>query len=216
MPIINFSHYKGGVGKSTLTASVAVALKMNGLSVSILDLDGLQSSIYFNKLRIKNGHEPIECSSAETVDEIKATCEKFRDSEKILLIDSGGYDSDISRYSMLASDILITPVAPSMVELNGLQKYAKILKQISEKYEQPFKTNVVINNADIRSKGMITELRQYIQKHNTYLDLFETVIYSRADYKKAYGAGIGVTELDNSKASIDIQQFVIEIQKELE
>ncbi|SFM30882.1 division plane positioning ATPase MipZ [Pelosinus propionicus] len=213
--IINFSHYKGGVGKSTLTLNVATGLNLSGVSVSILDLDGLQSSILFNKLREKNGHTPIECFEVKNEEEMKVLFQQFSADDKILLVDSGGYDSEINRFAMLSADILITPVGPSQVELFALQKYTDILKQISEKSGQIFRTNVVINNADIRSKATITELKHYIQQQSTYLDLYKTVVYSRADYKKAYASGLGVMELDiGSKAAFEINQLVKEIQRD--
>jgi chromosome partitioning protein len=90
-----------------------------------------------------------------------------------------------------------------------------ILKQISEKNGQVFKTNVVINNADIRSQGSLTQLKEFITKNNTYIDLYKTVIYSRADFKKAYGEGLGVVEMDaNSKAALELMNLVKEIQKD--
>jgi chromosome partitioning protein len=207
--IINLSHYKGGVGKTTLATNLAIAL-----GASILDLDGQQSSVLFNRLRAKNGHKPIECFTAESVEDMKVIFRQFT-VNKMLIIDSGGYDSDINRFAMLSADMLITPVSPSQVEIFGLQKYEIVLKQISEKYGRQFKTNVVINNADVRSKGAIMQLKKFISIRSSF-DLFSTIINSRADYKKAYGEGVSVVELDaNSKATDEINSFVREIRKEL-
>lgn len=209
MVIINLSHYKGGVGKTTLATNLAIAL-----GASILDLDGQQSSVLFNRLRVKNGHKPVECFTAESVDDMKGIFRQFT-GNKMLIVDSGGYDSDINRFAMLSADMLITPVSPSQVEIFGLQKYEIVLKQISEKYGRQFKTNVVINNADVRSKGAILQLKKFISVRSSF-DLFSTIINSRADYKKAYGEGVSVVELDaNSKATDEINSFVREIRKEL-
>lgn len=207
--IINLSHYKGGVGKTTLALNLAVSLK-----ASILDLDGQESSILFNKLRQLNGHDPLECFVAKDESEMKDVFRKFTD-DKILIVDSGGYDSDINRFAMLSADMLITPVAPSQVELFGLQKYEAILKQISEKYGQVFKTNVVINNADIRSKGAISQLKKFVADRSINFDLFSTIIHNRADYRKAYGEGVSVVEMDaGSKAADEIESLTKEIRKE--
>lgn len=207
--IINLSHYKGGVGKTTLATNLAISL-----GASILDLDGLQSSLLFNRLRVKNGHAAIECFTADTVDEMKSIFRKFS-TTKTLIVDSGGYDSDINRFAMLSADMLITPVSPSQVEIFGLQKYEIVLKQISEKYKRDFKTNVVINNADIRSKGAILQLKKFISVRSSF-DLFSTIIHNRADYKKAYGDGVSVFELDpTSKATDEINGFIREIREEL-
>lgn len=219
--IINFSHFKGGVGKTSLSLSVTTALIKTGYEVTILDLDGLESSILFNKIRVKNGYASINCITlkktdmGEVVAEMKDIFKDFIGDDKILIIDSGGYDGDINRFAMLSSDIIITPVSPSQVEVFGLQKYMGVLKQISEKSGQIFKTNIVINNADIRSKQSIVQLKEFIVKNDTYMDLYETIVYSRADFKKAYGEGLGVVELDeNSKAALEIMELIKEIQKD--
>ncbi|MBP2643678.1 MAG: plasmid partitioning protein [Firmicutes bacterium] len=209
--IINLSHYKGGVGKTTLAINLAIALK-----APILDLDGQQSSVLFNKLRKVKGSKPIDCFTAETEDELKDIFQQFTSPDKLLVVDSGGYDSNINRFAILAADMLITPVAPSQVELFALQKYSSILSSISDTYGQPFKTNVVINNADIRSKAAIIQLKHFIQTNNTYLDLFSTIIHCRSDYKRAYSEGSSVIELDaHSKASFELNQLVKEIKREL-
>jgi len=220
--IINFSHFKGGVGKTSLTINTAIALQKEGYEVVILDLDGLESSVLFNKIRVKNGYDSLNCivlksvGIKEIVAEIKEIFKEFSgDNNKILMVDSGGYDGDVNRYTMLNAEILITPVSPSQVEVFGLQKYMAVLKQISKKSGQVFKTNVVVNNADIRSQGSITELKEFIAENNDYMDLYQTIIYSRAIFKQAYGEGLGVVESDtNSKAALEIMQLVKEIKKD--
>lgn len=213
--IINLSHFKGGVGKTTLTINIAIALKKIGYDVSILDLDGLQSSILFNKMRVKNGYSSINCLAIETLEEMKMVFKEFNNDAKFLIVDSGGYDGDINRFAMLNADIIITPVAPSQVELFGLQKYTSILKHMSEKTGQIFKTNIIINNADVRSQGAIKELQNFIKDNDIYMDLYKTVVCSRADFKRAYGEGLGVIELDaDCKAASEVISLVKEIQKD--
>jgi len=219
--ILNFSHFKGGVGKTALTLNVAVALKCAGHDVTILDLDGLESSVLWNRIRVNNGHEALNCITvrsagiAEIVAELAGVFEEFGGDDRILLVDSGGYDGDINRFAMIHADILITPVSPSQVEVFGLQKYMEILKQITAKTGQVFKTNVVVNNADIRSQSAIAELKGFIEGNEEYLDLYNTVIHSRTAFKHSYGEGLGVVEWDtNSMASSEIRALVEEIKRD--
>ncbi len=87
--IINVSHMKGGVGKTAITTNLGVKFK-----APILDLDGQQSSVMFNKLRIAKGHEPLACITVETLDEVKALFAKYSGEDKsLLLVDSGGISS---------------------------------------------------------------------------------------------------------------------------
>ena len=48
---------------------------------------------------------------------------KYQDNkDNLLIIDSGGYDSQINRMALVEADILITPVGISQIELFGLTK----------------------------------------------------------------------------------------------
>ena len=175
----------------------------------------------FNRIRVKNGYNGINCIAlksvgiAEIIEEMKGIFEAYNKDNKYLLIDSGGYDGDINRYAMLGSDLLITPVSPSQVEVFGLQKYMAILKEISVKSGQVFKTNVVINNADARSQGALAELKGFINENSEYINLYNTVVYSRAVFKQAYGVGLGVVEWDaNCKAACELLELIEEIKKD--
>lgn len=203
--IINLTHQKGGVGKSTLATNIAVAL--NGM---IIDLDSQKSSIFWNKIRTSNNLEPLICVSVDDEKELKQVIKENAD--KNIIIDSGGYNSFLTQMAILNCDILLTPVAPSQVELFGLQNFIKILQQIGNEVGQNIQTNVVINNADPRSKKAIQELQNFVTKHSLNLNLLNSVIHSRADFKRAYGAGLSVTELDNKgMAAAEIKQLVNEL-----
>lgn len=203
--IINLTHQKGGVGKSTLSTNLAVAL-----DAIIIDLDKQRSSVLWNKIRTSNGRESIECF---TVDDEKEMRQVIKDnSSKNIIIDSGGYDSGMTRMAILLADIILTPVSPSQIELFGLQNFSKILQQISNEVGQTIQANVIINNADTRSKISIQELQKFVTDNNTYFNLLDTVIHCRADFKKAYGDGLSVVELDGKgKAASEIQCLVKEL-----
>lgn len=205
--IINLTHQKGGVGKSTLTTNIAV-----NLGADILDLDSLQACVRWNYTRRSKGNIPLACIRAETDQEALKIINKYKRIGKTLVIDSGGYDSEMNRLAILASEILITPVSPSQIELFGLQDFIKILKESSQQVKYPIMTNVIINNADVRSRTEINKLKSFIKTNSKYLDCFMSVIHSRAYFRKAYELGLSVEELDpTSKASDEIRMFCKEI-----
>ncbi|OQB44660.1 MAG: CobQ/CobB/MinD/ParA nucleotide binding domain protein [bacterium ADurb.Bin157] len=204
--ILNVAHQKGGVGKSTIAINLAVSLKAD-----ILDLDNQHSCILFNKIRKANGLDPLNCFSCDEESEIDLILKQYLNS-KTLIIDSGGFDSKNNRLALIKSNLIITPVSPSQIELFGLQKFERILKEASEILKINIKTNVVINNADARSKGITKTVREYIEENPAYLNLFKTVIHNRADFKKAYASGLGATELGRKgKAADEVQQLTKEI-----
>jgi chromosome partitioning protein len=206
--ILLYSHQKGGVGKSTLAINHAYFK-----GCSIIDLDSQNSSMLFNQLRKMNDMKSIECFTADTVDEFKELVKNYKSNkENMIIIDSGGYDSEINRLALISADIIITPVGASQIELFGLQKFRNILNDASDATGTNVKTHVLINNVDSRSKKKISELREYIEKNEKYFNLLESVIHTRVDFKNAYGDGLTVKELDReSKATQEIKSLTKEI-----
>ena len=206
--ILLYSHQKGGVGKSTLAINHAYFK-----GCSIIDLDSQNSSMLFNQLRKMNDMKSIECFTADTVDEFKELVKDYKSNkENMIIIDSGGYDSEINRLALISADIIITPVGASQIELFGLQKFRNILNDASDATGTNVKTHVLINNVDSRSKKKISELREYIEKNEKYFNLLESVIHTRVDFKNAYGDGLTVKELDKeSKATQEIKSLTKEI-----
>ena len=202
--ILLYSHQKGGVGKSTLAINHAYFK-----GCSIIDLDSQNSSMLFNQLRKMNDMKSIECFTADTVDEFKELVKDYKSNkENMIIIDSGGYDSEINRLALISADIIITPVGASQIELFGLQKFRNILNDASDATGTNVKTHVLINNVDSRSKKKISELREYIEKNEKYFNLLESVIHTRVDFKNAYGDGLTVKELDKeSKATQEIKSL---------
>jgi len=137
--IVTVAHQKGGVGKSTIATNLAVEMR-----IPIIDLDSQHSCYLFSLLREEEQGKTLHVFTPETVEEIKQTLENM-DHDKVI-IDSGGYDNDLNRFALLISDIVITPVSPSQIEVFGLLKFAEIVEE-AKKYNPSLMVHVLINNA---------------------------------------------------------------------
>lgn len=208
--VVLFSHQKGGVGKSTTAINHAYSK-----GCPIIDLDSQNSSMLFNQLRKMQNKESLDCYTPNSINEFNEMIKEYKaNKENMIIIDSGGYDSEINRLALISADIIITPVGASQIELFGLQKFRGILNEASEATGTSVKTHVLINNVDSRSKKKINELQEYISKNKNYFNLLDSIIHSRVDFKNAYGDGLTVEELDkDSKASQEIDSLVKEIDK---
>jgi chromosome partitioning protein len=210
--ILLLGHQKGGVGKSTISINLAYQLSKKYDDTILYDLDSQNSAMLFNQLRKSMNLKTIDCIRENDAD-FNELVEKYKGNKNnLLLIDSGGYDSNINRLALIKADLIITPVGISQIEIFGLQKFRKILKEASEAIESKVKTNVLLNNIDSRSKSKIIDLQNYIKENTEYFNLLDTVIHTRADYKNSYGDGLTVKEY-NKKG--DAQDEVKALSKEI-
>jgi len=210
--IVLFSHQKGGVGKSTIAINFAYQIQKKYDDINILDLDSQHSAVLFNQLRTSEKLPIIQCVTQNEVNLTEFLSKYRANKNNLLVIDSGGYDSDINRTALIKADIIITPVGISQIEIFGLQKFRKILKDASEALGKKIKTNVLLNNVDSRSKSKLKDLQDYIIEKHNYFNLLESTLYSRADYKNSYGEGLTVKELNKKgQAQKEIEKFTKEI-----
>jgi len=210
--IVLFVHQKGGVGKSTASINSAYELRKSFKDISLFDLDSQNSVKLFNQLRSKTKEKLIDCYINDDIFFDKLVKKYKNNKDNLLIIDSGGYDSQINRTALVEADMLITPVGISQIELFGLQKFRKILKEASSYLKKDVKSHILLNNVDPRSKKAISAVREYISKNSGYFKLLSATLHTRADYKHSYAKGLSVKEYNKKgEASKEIKALSKEI-----
>jgi len=229
MPILAVAHQKGGVGKSTIAVNLAVMM-----NADLLDLDAQNSSIIFNNWRaqpIENGGAGKPALHAYTLEEVgcKLPCQEpiqakflpklfeyYNKSKSLLIVDTGGYDYDLTRITLLYADYILSPVGLSAVERFGLESFETILKKAEEAKGRPVKTHVVINNADYRSKKSIRDIQGFVTDNPHHFILLNTILGSRIDFKRVIETGMSIVESDpKGKSAQELLSLESEIRKEL-
>ncbi|MFY9088928.1 AAA family ATPase [Arcobacter aquimarinus] len=189
--IITVAHTKGGVGKSTLAWNLAHALHAAGEVVKIVDLDFQQTLYFINTL---NEESTMEVLQPQTADEL---LDIFEDHHGYLIVDVGGFDSDINRLAMSKADKIVVPVSSSVTEIIGFQTFKDILKDIDA-----VSISVVLNNIHPLQKEF-TNIEQIVQKEN--MKLLKTVVRSRKIYKDSLGFGKSVFDTGEKRAIEEIE-----------
>ncbi|MDS1370681.1 ParA family protein [Aliarcobacter butzleri] len=189
--IITVAHTKGGVGKSTLAWNLAHSLKATGKTVRIVDLDFQQTLYFINAL---NEDSQIEVLQPETITEL---LDIFKNNKGYLIVDVGGFDSDINRTAMEKANKIVVPVSSSVTEVIGFQTFKDILKDIDA-----VSINVVLNNIHPLQKDF-TDIEDVIQNEN--MKLLKTVVRSRKIYKDSLGFGKSVFDTTDKKAIEEIR-----------
>jgi chromosome partitioning protein len=156
----------------------------------MLDLDQQHSSLLWNRLREKDGRQPLPCTIADSARELQDIVLEYAGVKgKILVVDCGGFDSDVNRVAIRHADIILTPIRPSQIEIFGLQKFLRILE------EEGKQAKVVISGALPQSIGRVEGLKEYISGKDRF-QLMKAVVRYRMDFQTAYAAGLSVIELN--------------------
>ena len=204
--IITVAHSKGGVGKSLLAWHLAI-----GLKTPIVDLDFQKTLVYTNNLRKANGFKKLELIQPETPEAFIELMDEWPEDRNII-IDVGGFDSNLNRAAIYISDIIITPAVDRVTEMAGLYKFHQIIEELSSKMKTNIQADILLNDVSPTQKdfSIIEDLVDNLKHFN----LMDTIVAHRADFYKTMEEGKGVTEIEGkSKAKKELKELIKEIKK---
>ncbi len=137
--VITLGNEKGGTGKSTAAMHLAVALLKLGYKVGTIDLDGRQATLsrYLTNRRAlaKTIHRDVPMPLHRRIERAEADRRQAAESEdkarfgealveladrQIVIVDTPGSDSYLSRLAHANADMLITPINDTLLDIDIL------------------------------------------------------------------------------------------------
>jgi len=132
----------------------------------------------------------------------------------VSIIDVGGFDSDFARLSIGLSDILISPLSENTVEVLGLKKYEKVIRDVSEILETHIVSKVVANKMS-PSRKKFDDFKNFVTQ-SPHFKAFETILRARVAYDKAISFGKSVIEHnEDEKAVAEFSSFLDELEHDV-
>ena len=195
MLVIAFVTQKGGTGKSTLAASLAVAAEEVGERVAALDLDPQASLTHWGERR--NGETPLVDKT--TPDKLTGALTALtKHGYTLAILDTAGIDSPATVAAMRAADIALVPARPSLADIEATKPTYAALSRMGRSYA------FVLNQCAPQLKGgRVMDAAKALRLLGV---LAEPLIALRADHQDAFGLGLGVTEHDpKGKAADEIR-----------
>lgn len=215
---------KGGVGKSVIAANLAVTLAHRGRNVLLIDADKQQSSSKWGSTRTMEGHDPpIQVAATQAresnASDFREKVSKLQTRFDDIVIDCGGHDSRELRASLVLADVLIAPVAPSIVDLWALKDFDEIVGQFLPA-NPSLNAQVVINKApSLNFYNQIGQAREALDSLSN-LTFSGAVVTDRPRFQDCYQAGQGVADLTPPKGttqkSRDDNRLIGKAQAEIE
>lgn len=212
--IISSLSFKGGVGKTTLTQSLAVSFAQKDLKVCIVDCDETKASLKWSGVRFDNDQlTPVQCVSITDPRALVGNIKQLYQSNDIILLDGPPSLFPIVTKAMQVSHLILIPVTPTggsdmWVTEDLLNRYHDVQEQKDDQLPAYF----VINRYDPR-----------INLHTSYIEVLETFaadfgvgildakLHQRTAFGEANAFGMGVTELGKSKAAAEVEALTAEI-----
>ncbi|MEM0949620.1 MAG: ParA family partition ATPase [Pseudomonadota bacterium] len=203
--VITVAQQKGGSGKTTIAANLAVAFARAGHSVALLDTDPQGSLGRWFMSRREAGRADIEFSTASAWG-VSYECEKLKKEYDFVLVDTPPkVDADL-RPALRESDLVVVPVAASQVDVWATES----VLDLARRERRP--ALVVLNRAKSGTR-VLAEVADALSE----LDAMqaETVLGNRVAYAETLGQGRGVIERGKGPWTAEIGGLADEVTKVL-
>jgi chromosome partitioning protein len=187
--VVTFTTQKGGSGKSTTAASLAVAAYQQGHRVFLLDLDQRPTLANWIISRQSETGPEFAQIDATLLDKTLATLEA--DNYDLAVIDTPNFEDDAAHAAMRVADLCLIPCRPTSIDLYGTMATVRALTGLNK----PFAFVLTQCPPD---SSRIEETRTHLSELGLVAD---PPILSRADYQDAMAQGLGVTEFNADGAA---------------
>jgi chromosome partitioning protein len=199
--VITIAQQKGGAGKTTVAAHLAVAWSQRGKRVAIIDIDPQGSLTQWHKLRERRFGEGYTGLTFAALSGWRVGSEvaRLRRNHDIIIIDSPPHTETEARTAIRNADLILVPVQPSPTDLWATKATLDLAKA------ENIPVRVILNRVTSNSK-----LAQAIA--DELPDLAKTTLGNRVLFASSFLEGRSVTELaPGSPAAIEIKMLSEEL-----
>jgi chromosome partitioning protein len=199
--VITIAQQKGGAGKTTLAAHLAVALSDRKFRVAAIDIDPQGSLSTWHKIREEKYGVGYSGMTFSTVSGWRVGSEvtRLRKEHDFVIIDSPPHTETEAKTAIRNADLILIPVQPSPTDLWATKPTYDLAK--AEKVD----VRILLNRVSVNSR-----LAQAISP--LLPELMETVIGNRVLFPTSMMEGFTATEIEpNSPAGLEIKSLIKEI-----
>lgn len=200
---ITIAQQKGGAGKTTLAAQLAVAWWKGGLRVALLDVDPQGSLAAWFDQRLRKG-VPSDGMHLVQVSgwRLSAELDRLKRDFDLIVIDSPPHAETDARVAVRAAELIVVPVQPSPMDLWATRPTLDLA------VKERARAVLVLNRVPARGR-MPETIRGKIEEDG--LPLARCALGNRAAFAASMMDGKGVAEIGRDAAAAEIQALADEI-----
>ncbi len=203
--VITVAQQKGGSGKTTIAANLAVAFARAGRRVALVDADPQGSLGRWFMTRRELGIADMEFSTASAWG-VSYECDKLKRDHDIVIVDTPPkVDADL-RPALRVSDLVIVPVAASQVDVWATESVVDLASREGRT------VLLVVNRAKSGTRVLAEVLASLGEVDAMCAD---TTLGNRVAYAETLGQGRGVLEAGRGAWTAEIDSLRGEVEAAL-
>jgi chromosome partitioning protein len=206
--VLTLAQQKGGAGKTTLVAQLAVAFARRGLTVALVDIDPQGSLTRWFEARGAHAAEPADGAKALTLTAVngwraQTAVDRLKTLADLVLVDSAPHADIESKIAVRTADLIVVPLPLSPLDLWATEPTLALARAENRP------ALIVLNRIQPRTK-LAEMFGDRLAALNTAVAL--TAIGNRASFAQSMIDGRGVVETaPKSKAAEEITALADEI-----
>lgn len=189
--VVTVAQQKGGAGKTTLAAHLAVAWSQAGLKVAVVDIDPQGSLTQWYKQRAKALDGITGCGHVQITGwRTQAEVERLARDHDLVVIDSPPHAETEAKIAIRVAHLVVLPVQPSPMDFWATKPTLEIARM------EKVAVLLVLNRVPPRARmteALIAEIGTLVRPPD--VELAATRIGNRVAYAGALYDGRAVTEL---------------------
>lgn len=205
--IFTVAQQKGGAGKTTLVAHLAVAWTAAGQSVAIVDIDPQMSLTAWYRLRESRWGDAAAGLLVNQISgwRVRKEVERLAASHDVVIVDSPPHAENEARAAVRAADLVIVPVQPSPMDVWATQPTLKLA------VDEGTRAVIVLNRVPSRA-NLTSEMLEAIGALDA--PLADTRVGNRVVFASALAEGRAVGEVQpRGRASAEIAALAEELRR---
>lgn len=204
--IISIVNQKGGVGKTTLTISIAHQLAiLNSGDILVVDADPQQSCLNWSSVRdSKLPFAVIGLAKKSLHRDLPNLAKNY----KHVIIDSPPSTTDLTRSCIMAADLVLVPCTPSPYDIWASTGTIELIREAAM-YKEKLKSAFVINRK-ISNTIIARDSEEVLNEMN--FPVLRSQVTQRVIFAEAAASGKTIIDIEpEGKAALEINCLVYEI-----
>jgi chromosome partitioning protein len=190
---------KGGVGKSAIAVSLAVAFEESGRKVAVIDLDRQASAQKWGDSR-RRPRPQVMGGLADRLAVMLDAAE--RGGAELAIIDTPPHSDKNALAAVLIADLTLVPTLPEIFDLRAIRETVELLQMA----KREARGVILFNGVQPARKAMMEDAEQTAQRYG--LEICPARLSRLAPFADALVSGMGVTEFSpRSKSAVEIRDL---------